>query len=184
MRNVVEGPASRLKDKKGDDSGNQELGSGSKEGNNDKDNTSGDDSSGDGGEEDDSWITILIVVLSVVSVLGLVTAVFNVRRKRATPDRSGGEEQGNSTRRANGAGVELFPRKDCLSVENPLAPPPETHELELEPEPVSSTPTPPPPAAPDAARVWETLLDPASGNSYYHNTMTGETSWVRPSEYE
>jgi len=30
--------------------------------------------------------------------------------------------------------------------------------------------------------VWQTAVDPASGNTYYHNTDTGETQWECPSE--
>ena len=36
------------------------------------------------------------------------------------------------------------------------------------------------PAAPDAAAEWQEVVHPESGQTYFFNATTGETSWERP----
>ncbi|XP_028990033.1 rho GTPase-activating protein 27 isoform X3 [Betta splendens] len=47
------------------------------------------------------------------------------------------------------------------------------------PSPAYSLPPPSPPAWPSD---WEQLVDETSGRPYYHNTMSGETSWEPPEQ--
>ena len=44
----------------------------------------------------------------------------------------------------------------------------------------SSVAVAPPPVAPPPAAVWQQATDPASGNPYWYNAETGESSWTPP----
>ena len=47
--------------------------------------------------------------------------------------------------------------------------------------PAAPPPTARPPGAPESLpQGWTIELDPSSGQEYYYNTVTGESTWERP----
>ena len=47
--------------------------------------------------------------------------------------------------------------------------------------PAAPPPTARPPGAPDSLpQGWTIEIDPSSGQEYYYNTVTGESTWERP----
>ena len=52
--------------------------------------------------------------------------------------------------------------------------------LQLVPAAPPPTARPPPGAPESLPQGWTIELDPSSGQEYYYNTVTGESTWERP----
>ena len=71
----------------------------------------------------------------------------------------------NSAQAAHGKKKKKKKRDTCVGVAMAAAPP---------------KPPPPPPAAPQLPPGWEAHQDEGSGDFYYYNAVTGESTWERP----
>lgn len=114
-------------------------------------------------------------VLVPIILIALIAAFFVYRRRAATAGASSvesGDKRGAPPPRPDSASV--APSKPAAG-----------HRVKPARPAAPTRPARPPPArsAPKPASAWEAFTDDTSGDVYYFNSETQETTWERPTEF-